>query len=90
MKFYAIRHKPTGKFLPAARRQRNTMQEPSHHKPPRLFNKRGHATLALNWWLAGKTITTYDTDGAPIDTYTTPVPSRKKEEMEVVEVCLVV
>ncbi len=60
MKYYAIREKATGFFLPQSDRTvraGHTHMEPRDPKicPPRLFTKEGPAKCALTWWLKGIT-----------------------------------
>ena len=93
MKFYAIMHKPSGKFLPAGRGRGYTHDEPRHGVPPRLFATEGGAKQALRWWLKGVTYAEREHDewnGAysigPSEPV--PVPTRKKENMEVVSINL--
>jgi len=51
--FYAIRHKPSGGYIPVARGRGATWVEPSTTKPPRLFETLHDAQVALTWWLKG-------------------------------------
>ncbi len=59
---WAIRHKPTGDFMPQSSSKRHgyTHDEPtkcgndSHHCP-RLFGRKQDAATALTWWLKGET-----------------------------------
>ncbi len=58
---WAIRHKPTGKFLPQSNNKRHgyTHDEPgiveSGNRCPRLFGREQDAKTALTWWLKGET-----------------------------------
>lgn len=94
MKFFAIRHKPSGGFLPQSDRSRRggfTHTVPTTYLPPRLFASMGAAKAALTWWLKGETSVhisrsyegEYDEDWS-----TSPRPDRRTEEMEVVPVTL--
>ncbi len=58
MKYFAIRQKKTGFFLPQSDRTvraGHTHSEPTDPKklPPRLFTREGPAKCALTWWLKG-------------------------------------
>lgn len=94
MKFFAIRHKPTGHYLPQVKRSRGfTADEPSAG-PPRLFRTEIHARVALDWWLRGVTATEwamryeegYPCGEEPAGLKSRPVPSRRADDMEVVAV----
>jgi hypothetical protein len=74
MIFYAIRHKPTGDYLPANPRSGNTTVNPSPYQPPRLFRHESKARCALNWWLKG--------------IYGSRQPFRHAVDMEIVEMKL--
>jgi hypothetical protein len=97
MTYWAIRHKPSGGFLPAGRKRGFTHDQPSTELPPRLFTKRRAAKAALRCWLMGdwKEETSGGSSyyGDDYDIY--PVPpskppaDRKPEEMEVVMLLLV-
>lgn len=92
MILYAIRHKPTGHFLPDLRRQRagHTHSEPTPGCIPRLFAEVWHAKSALNFWLKGKHRVHWFSSSweSPIEDdfefVADPVPSRKAEDMEIV------
>ncbi len=95
--FFAIRHKPTGHFLPehGSRKGRGgyTNDEPDATKPPRMFEHRRHAKGALDWWLKGiagmkrsySLYSKYDDVDEEIQTIES-LPHRKAEDMEIVEV----
>lgn len=96
IKLFAIRHKPSGGFLPEVRKG-YTYSEPSTRDCdiPRLFTTVGGASRALTWWLKGMTSVTYtkeygfdgfyDTDES---WHTVEKPARKLEDMEVIPVLL--
>lgn len=93
--YYAIRHKPTGFFLPRfPGKQGGTWVEPTDKEPPRLFVRKIHAKIALKHWLEGKKTVKYarvgDLWGVDDVTYNdvTPVASRKVDEMEIVRIRL--
>ncbi len=100
--FYAIRQISTGWFLPAQfktashrklGRKAFTWSEPQADCVPRLFAKKQYATQALNWWLEGQF--SYRTTGGvhePPDTWLANIkqPYRRKDDMEIVEVFVVV
>jgi hypothetical protein len=91
---FAIRHKPSGGYLPEKKgsgmRRGFTHSEPSIAEPPRLFRKIGDARMALRSWLEGRwePATHYDEKGYPYGTklVITQVLDRKAEDMEIVEV----
>jgi len=90
---YAIRHKPTGHFLPQSKRRRGfTNDEPCPYPLPRLFVREQDAKVALTWWLRGITEAEGHGpfDGPDFDDglTTTPVPGRKAEDMEIVPMVL--
>jgi hypothetical protein len=90
VKFWFIRHKPTGYYLPdypAAGITHSKPEDPDKVRP-RAFTGQMAAQGALNAWLAGRF---YTRPGTPntghfvdecIDIV--PVPERKADEMEIV------
>ena len=96
MKLFAIRHIPTGHYLPGRTRKKNdrgfTFDVPYAMGDciPRLFVTEKSAKAALRAWLKGKHHSHWDVDGG-IAGYERiePVPSRKPEEMEVVPMLLI-
>jgi len=79
MKLYAIRHKPTGRYIPApAKKDRAPASwlEPSNARP-RFFYDRKSALVALASWLKGKR------EGG-IHGHLTLQSRRKREDMEIV------
>lgn len=91
---FLIRHNPTGFYLPepAGRMGRGG----SHIEPvnptaerPRIFPSKLSASRALSQWLRGKHHRKWDHDwetGHVEDrVIIEPIPSRKREEMEIVE-----
>lgn len=92
--YYAILHKPSGKFIQAF--GKNQSKGGTHLEPgdgcPRLFANRVAAGNALKWWLKGKTIRTfgggYFEDDDVENWHLEPVPERKAEDMAIVEVRL--
>ena len=92
---FAIRHKPSGGFLPVVR-YGYTHSEPSETAIPRLFTTRGGAQRALTWWLKGITVVrmlaagfSWDGPNDPEEDWDTKaMPERKAEDMEVVPVLL--
>jgi hypothetical protein len=90
--FWAIKHRPSGHYLPQSDRTSGgfTHFEPQDPcvRPPRLFQKERSAMQALRWWLMGVT-TVRHTGGGAWDDYsetwdTHPEPDRKAEDMEIV------
>ena len=51
---YAIKHIPSGGFLPKRERKGHTHEEPQVGCIPRLFSSRKNANLALKAWLLGE------------------------------------
>jgi hypothetical protein len=98
-KFYAIRQKSTGMFLPRIGSNRsNSYREPTNDLPPWLALKRGTANMMLTVWLKGHARQAWsagsDTwlgreDPEPRGVDYKPVPGRVREDFEVVEVSLV-
>lgn len=100
--FFAIRHIPTGFFLPepkGAMGRGGSWTEPTdpNKEDPRLFRSERSANSALTQWLRGKhkAIMGWDIDdcGGAIAEYqegvdVIPVPGRKRDEMEIVPVYL--
>lgn len=85
---FAIRHKPSGNFLPITTRN-HTASEPTADCVPRLFDSKRSATSALSRWLEGIWSISFSTgwDGeAEVDWEPEPVPTRFKSDMEVVPV----
>lgn len=93
MSMFAIRHKPTGAFMPTfgSRKGRGgfTHDEPSTTATPRLFQRRQYAQAALAHWLKGRlTVRSYQDYSGEYDedwSYE-PIADRKAEDMEIVEV----
>lgn len=103
MKYWAIRHKPTGYYLPEPLSGQSgkpgyTSTEPCSPEqlPPRLFCTEGGAHKALTWWLKGKV---YVSKTFVPSSFLGPEeyeetwsiheePERKKEDMEVVPMVL--
>lgn len=88
--FLAIRHKPTGGFLPAVRGYGFTRTEPSLELPPRLFEKPGPCRQALNRWLEGELYEGNEDDSGFITLRHVRRPDRRKHEYEIVEIELIV
>lgn len=99
---YAIRHKPTGKYLPqpvGRNRRGGSHVEPEDpdEQPPRFFTSLTTAKIVLSHWLKGKVIAErgnyYNPSDGSYDYYedfhTTPCPDRKREDMEIVKFNLI-
>jgi len=84
--FLAIRHKPSGGFLPAVRGFGFTQMKPSLEDPPRLFTKMGPCNQALNNWLEGEQYAGEANDDGVMSVRITPRPERKRADMEIVEI----
>lgn len=89
--FLAIRHKPSGGFLPNVKGWGFTRTQPSLTEPPRLFAKMGPLKQALDNWLQGEQ---FEVDAFEDDSVTrirvVPRPERRAKDMEVVEIELIV
>lgn len=98
IKFYAIRHKPTGHFLPQPKGKNGTggsWVEPSDPKEviPRLMVSERSAKGVLNAWLQGTFKASWDTDWDSGHRYVDDIKIQKKpdripEDMEIVVVTL--
>lgn len=94
-KAYAVRHKPSGLFIPrleTGKRRGGSHLEPSNEREPRLFFNRISVRAFLSNWLQGKMeMHNYQDWNSEHDCYTKviPQPHRKKEDMEIVEFDLV-
>ncbi|MCG7629040.1 hypothetical protein MHM88_14610 [Epibacterium sp. MM17-32] len=95
IEFFAIRHKPSGGFLPAPKgrggRGGSHVEPvpPSEVNPPRLFHSKHAASVALTHWLKGAVTVDYvEYDFGEVDELWNldPKPHRKREDMEVVPV----
>lgn len=90
MRLYAIRHKPTGQYLPwpnERRRGRGGSQvEPEAPEKARLFRSARSASIALTAWLAGRVERLNEHGEFTGDFRFIKVPSRRREEMDIVEV----
>ena len=93
MLLWAIQHAPSGAFLPAPKGRGGrggTHVEPTHSKPPRLFQTEGQAKCALTNWLAGKvTVTIGGWEDDDENWRVEPTPHRKREDMAVVPIRLI-
>lgn len=90
--FYAIRHLPSGGFLPEVHKG-YTFSEPSTKEcdVPRLFTTKAGAKRALSWWLKGITMVhrSRDYEGEYDETWQLDAqPHRKAENMEIALVLL--
>lgn len=91
MTCYAIKHLPTGGYLPQRERRGHTFEEPRVGCVPRLFAREQSAKLALSAWLQGKWVAwrgqtyfgEYDEDIT-----VKPQADRKPEEMAVVKIVI--
>lgn len=88
--FLAIRHKPSGGFLPAVKGYGFTRTEPTLDSPPRLFEKTGPCNQALNRWLEGALWEGPENDEGEITIRCIRKPERSRSSMEIVEIELVV
>ena len=90
MRVFAVRHKPSGLFIPRlerGHRRGSSHLEPSNEREPRFFHNEFAARAFISNWLQGvfknSSHTTYEGEEEP---YLEIVkqPHRKKEEMEIV------
>jgi hypothetical protein len=94
--WFAIKQKSTGLFIPQFPKNTSkggTWLEPTDKSPPRLFRRKQDAKIALDHWLKGTITRLYRgptppdfIDEGDYDDYYEPVPSRKAEDMVIVEV----
>ena len=88
MIFYAIRHKPTGLYLPRREARGATHREPTAAlQQARFWHRERDAKGFLTVWLQGKaSMREYqDWQGDyDVEYSVDPVPTRKREEMEIV------
>lgn len=84
--FLAIKHRPSGGFLPAVRGYGFTRTVPSLTEPPRLFTKHGPCRQALAYWLEGELYEGTPDDENRIDLRLLRKPERREEDMEIVEI----
>lgn len=84
--YFAIRHNPSGGFLPAVKGYGFTRTSPTLDEPPRLFGKTGPARQALDRWLEGELFEGTPDDENRIDLRLVRKPDRMASQMEIVEV----
>lgn len=85
--FFAIRHKPSGGFLPSVKGYGFTRTGPTLAEPPRLFAKMGPCKQALTYWLEGELFEgTFDDDLGTQNLRLVRKPERKASDMEIVEI----
>lgn len=94
MKAYAVRHKPSGLFIPrleTGKRRGGSHLEPSNAREPRLFFNKLSARAFLSNWLQGIFVqaTSTSLDGDEPYTKVIKQPKRKKADMEIVEFDLI-
>jgi len=102
MKYFVIRHKPTGEFMPARMFLKSnrgyTYWEPTGlngltadpaRKTPRLFQTDHAAKTALTVWLKGIIVPNHSEDLPNLRTEKPPMP-RIKSDMEIVPVSLTI
>src|SRR5689334_17461024 len=87
--FLAIRHKPSGGFLPSVKGYGFTREEPSLEKPPRLFEKMGPCKQALTRWLEGEMYEKESSDDGEINIALIRRPDRRADDMEIIYIELV-
>lgn len=97
---YAIRHKPSGHFLPMkfVKDPRYTHTEPAQNCIPRIFNSKRSAKSFLDKWLKGKwqefeyysEVDKSEVDFCHYGLGVEQSSSRRREDMEIVRMSLVV
>lgn len=97
MKYYAIKHKPTGLFMPQMRGGFSYWEPKGEPQPPRLFATRRAAANALTCWANGRYakrfVTTQDSWDEPYyqseaGTEAEPDITRRRDDLQVVEITL--
>lgn len=86
MKVFAVRHKPSGLFIPrleTGKRRGGSYLEPSTEREPRIFHSALAARAFIGAWLQGKFENHVDYEGEP-SLLVKKQPHRKKHEMEIV------
>lgn len=90
MKFYAIRHKPTGTILNINWTKGASYWDPISIEidaiPPRLFTTLRAAQNFINSWLRGTVKQHYDDENGGSYLEITPVPTRKRDDLEIIPV----
>lgn len=92
MNVWAIRHKPTGGWLPWRSGRGGSFDNPAVGKHPRLFPSRRSAQNCLSAWLQGEWWPRYhqSMEGTVYDGHAPrKVADREKGDMEIVEFSLV-
>lgn len=92
MRVFAIRHKPSGVFMPNKMFRTSykgfshwePLDNRAHDKTPRLFYSAMAAKVSLRHWLRGKVSNSdpFEEESEPV---LTPVASRNRDDMEIVE-----
>jgi hypothetical protein len=91
MFMFAIRHRPSGLYIPRINSRGSTHHEPTAQlKTARLFHRERDAKGFLTTWLRGKqrqvegpsSYESFTNDDVWVEVE--PVPSRKRDEMEIV------
>lgn len=85
--YFILRHKPTGFVIAHASGRHGrggSHVEPSNGRP-KLFDTERAAKGWLTSWLKGKVTTEFSYQDFDERLIVTPVPSRKRDEMEIVE-----
>lgn len=88
--YFVIRHKPSGRFIPAVPRGTGaSFLEPmsTAYRPPRMFMSVASAKGFLGQWLRGQHVNIGDAEEPFVKV--TPVSSRVKEDMEIIPLALV-
>lgn len=85
--YFAIRHKPSGGFLPQMAAYGFTRTSPSLDEPPRLFTTKKGCEQSLRRWLEGEWYEgQFNDETQTQDVKIIKVPSRRAIEMEIVEI----
>lgn len=85
--FFAIRHKPSGGFLPQMASYGMTRTEPSLTEPPRLFTTKKGCEQSLRRWLEGEWYEgLFNEETQQQDIKIVKRPDRRALDMEIVEI----
>ena len=89
MLIFAVRHKPSGLFIPRlerGKRRGGSYLEPSNEREPRFFHNKLAARAFISNWCQGQFKTAYSQTEYGKEPYTdvVKVPSRNKADMEIV------
>lgn len=81
MRYFAIRHKPTGELLPAIESSTSWNPGLRSSRGPRLFHRKTHAAACASWWESGFFANNYEGE-----MYLVRATPERKNTTEVIEV----